>query len=70
MVVREPRWSIHCRLLGDNYSSKFEDLITDMELHYYDVDKVPIMPKVTTIFNYYFFQLVINFTQFKFIAYL
>ena len=28
------------RLLGDDYSSKFEDLITDMELHYYDADKV------------------------------
>jgi hypothetical protein len=43
MVVRKPGWSIHFRLLGDNYSSKFEDLITDMELHYYDVDKVPII---------------------------
>ena len=28
------------RLLGDEYSSKFEDLITDMELHYFDSDKV------------------------------
>jgi hypothetical protein len=33
------------RLLGDEYSSKFEDLITDMELHYYDADKVTVIGK-------------------------
>lgn len=31
------------RLLGDEYSSKFEDLITDMELHYFDSDKVSLL---------------------------
>jgi hypothetical protein len=33
------------RLLGEEYSSKFEDLITEMELHYYDVNKIPHVTK-------------------------
>ncbi len=33
------------RLLGEEYSTKFEDLITEMELHYYDVDKIPHVTK-------------------------
>jgi hypothetical protein len=29
------------RLLGDEYSMVYEDLITEMELHYYDASKIP-----------------------------
>jgi len=29
------------RLLGDEYSTVYEDLITEMELHYYDASKIP-----------------------------
>ena len=33
--------SITVRLLGENYQDKFEDLCTEMELHYFDLDKIP-----------------------------
>ncbi len=52
------------RLLGDDYSSKFEDLITDMELHYYDADKVndlgvlKIYHPVHTFQSYYSFMVL------------
>ena len=29
------------RLLGDEYSARFDDLVTNMELHYFNTDKMP-----------------------------
>ena len=29
------------RLLGDEYSARFDDLVTNMELHYFNADKMP-----------------------------
>jgi len=44
------------RLLGDDYSSKFEDLITDMELHYYDADKVNFLGVLKIDHHFHTFQ--------------
>ena len=35
------------RLLGDEYSTRFDDLVTNMELHYFNVDTMPSVSSPT-----------------------
>ena len=35
------------RILGDTYSSKFDDMVTNMELKYFETDTVPLDRKLT-----------------------
>ena len=40
------------RLLGDEYSAKFDDLVTNMELHYFNADTMPsvLVPTVGKLY--------------------
>ena len=40
------------RLLGDDYSAKFDDLVTNMELHYFNTDTMPsvLIPTVGKLY--------------------
>lgn len=44
------------RLLGDDYSTVYEDLITEMELHYYDASKIPQVCSASK--SYLFFLMI------------
>merc|ERR1719376_1215648 len=51
-LPEDPYWNVYItcvhsttnvglRLLGDSYSTEFDDLVTNMELHYFEWDKMP-----------------------------